>query len=101
MFKFDLLENEQVTGIYRQTESVLFKPVIIVFILVYFPWYFLLQYDLAQNYLKLLFFWTLLVFCYALNKYLLWLINVHLVTNQRLVSVRYQNLFSKQVLETP
>lgn len=101
MFKFDLLENEKVIALYRQTEAVLFKPVIIILILIYFPWYFLFKYGLAQDHSRLLFFWTLLVLIYGLNKYLLWLLNAHIITNRRLISVAYKNLLDKKVLETP
>ncbi len=101
MFKFDLLENEVVNNIYRQNEVILFKPVLVVFVSIYCPWYFLLKYDLVLTYDRLLFFWTTLVFLYALNKYLLWLANVYMVTSKRLVCVHYKNLLSKKVLEAP
>lgn len=101
MFKFNLLQDEKVSQIYRQSEAVLFRPVLIVFVLIYIPWYFLLNYGFAQGHLRLLFFWTLLVLLYFLNRYMLWLVNVYILTNKRLVSVGYQNLFAKQVLETP
>ena len=101
MFKVELLENEKVLNLYRQSEAVLFKPVLIVLVLIYFPWFFLLKYALAQNYLRLLLFWTILVLLYAINKYLLWLLNVYLVTNKRLVNVGYLNLLNKKVLESP
>jgi len=101
VFNFDLLENEKVLNIYRQSESVLFKPVIIVFVLIYFPWFFLLKYDLAGRYPRLLVFWSILVLIYAVNKYVLWLLNVYLVTNKRIVFVGYKNLLNKKVLESP
>ena len=101
MFKFDLLENEKVVNIYRQTEAVLFKPAIVVFILIYGPWYFLLKYDLAATYDRLLFFWTILVFLYAIHKYFLWLLNVYIVTNKRVIKVGYKSVFNKEVLESP
>jgi hypothetical protein len=101
MFKFELLENEKIQNIYRQTESVLFRPVLVVFGLIYFPWFILLKYEIAANHLRLLLFWTLLVLIYALRKFLLWLLNVYLLTNQRLVCVNYYGLFDKKVLESP
>jgi len=101
MFKLDLLPNEKILNLYRQSETVLFKPVLIVFVLIYFPWYFLLQYDLITKYPRLLFFWTVLVLFYALYKYLLWLLNLYIVTNKRLVSINYQGLLNKKVLESP
>lgn len=101
MFKFDLLENEKVLALYRQSESVLFKPALWVLALIYFPWFFLLKYELASAYDRLLLFWTILVLLYAVNKYLLWLLNLYIVTDRRLVSVGYKNLLNKKVLESP
>jgi hypothetical protein len=101
MFKLELLANEKVTNIYRQTEIVLLKPVLIIFILIYLPWYFLLKYELAATYDKLILFWTLLVFLYGLNQYFLWLLNVYLVTDRRVVKVNYKSVFNKEVLESP
>jgi len=101
MFKFGLLENEKVINIYRQTEAVLFKPVLIIFALIYFPWYFLIKYELASSYERLLLFWTFLVFLYGLNAYLIWLINAYIVTDKRLINVSYKNLLNKKVVETP
>ena len=101
MFKFNLLPNEKVEHIYRQRESVLFKPALVILLLIYLPWFFLIKYDLAGSFLKLLFVWTVVVLAYGINKYLLWLINVYLLTNRRLVLIIYHNLFSKKVLETP
>lgn len=101
MFKLELQSNESVNKIYRQTEAVLFKPVLIIFILIYFPWYLLLKYELAFNYPKLLLFWTLLVIIYGTHKYILWLLNVYIITNKRLLNVNYVNLFNKKVTESP
>lgn len=101
MFSFNLLENEKLVSVYRQTEATLFKPVLIIFVLIYFPWYFLLKYELAGAYIRLLFFWTLLVLIYAVRKYLLWLLNVYLLTDKRLVIVNYRGLFAKKVVESP
>jgi uncharacterized membrane protein YdbT with pleckstrin-like domain len=94
-------QNEKIINIYRQTEAVLFKPVLIVFVLIYFPWYFLLKFDLAANYIRLLFFWTILVFLYAARKFFLWLVNIYLLNNQRLVHINYEGVFNKRVVETP
>ncbi len=101
MFKFDLQQNEKVINIYRQTEAVLFKPVLIVFALIYFPWFFLIKYELVSQYDRLLFFWTFLVLLYAMHKYFVWLLNAYIVTNKRLIKVAHKNLFNKKVLETP
>lgn len=101
MFKFDLLENERPVALYRQAESVLIKTAFLIFVCIYFPWFFLLKYEMAGTYLRLLLFWTILVSLYALNKYILWLINCYVVTNKRLVILNYKSLFNKSVLESP
>jgi len=101
MFKFDLLENEKVVNIYRQTEAVLFKPVLIIFVLIYFPWYFLIKYELVSDYARLVIFWTLLVLAYAAHSYLVWLLNAYIVTNKRLIQVFHKSVFNKKVTETP
>ena len=101
MFKFDLQENEKLVDIYRQTEVVLFKPVLIIFILIYFPWYFLLEYELAASFSRLLLFWTILVLFYGAYKYLMWLLNSYVITDRRLIAVSYGHVFSKTVTEVP
>jgi membrane protein YdbS with pleckstrin-like domain len=101
MFKFDLLENEKVITIYRQTEAVLFKPVLIIFALIYFPWYFLIKYGLVENYARLLFFWTALVFLYGIRAYFVWLLNAYIVTDKRLINIAHKSLLNKKVVETP
>jgi membrane protein YdbS with pleckstrin-like domain len=101
MFKFDLLENEKVLNIYRQTEAVLFKPVLIIFVMIYFPWYFLIKYELVGNVDRLLLFWTFLVLLYGIHKYFVWLLNAYIVTDKRLINVAHKSLFNKKVVETP
>ena len=101
MFKFNLRENEKVIHLYRQTQAVLFKPALIAFLLIYSPWYFLDKYELAADYRRFLVFWTVLVSLYALHKYSLWLVNVFIITNQRLIMVYYKNLLDKKIWETP
>ncbi len=101
MFKFDLLENEKVLNVYRQTEAVLFKPVLLIFVLIYFPWYFLIKYELVSKYDRLLLFWTFLIILYAVHKYLVWLLNAYIVTDKRLINVQHKSVLNKKVVETP
>lgn len=101
MFKLELLENEKLLNTFRQTEIVLVKPTLLILGLIYIPWYFLLKYELAGTYSRLLLFYTVLVLLYALHRYLLWLINVYLVTDKRVIKVNYKSVFNKQVLESP
>ncbi len=97
MFKLDLLDGENLISVYRQTEAVLLKPLLVIFILIYFPDFFLLQY----GFVRFIIFWTVLVFLYGINKYILWLLNVNVLTNKRLIQVGYKNFFNKKVLESP
>ncbi len=101
MFKLDLLANEQPVAVYRQSEAVLIKTVVLVFVLIYAPWFFFLKYEIADTYSRLLLFWTILVFLYAVNKYILWLVNSYVLTNKRLIILNYKNLLNKTVLESP
>ena len=101
MFKIKLRENEKLILASRKTEWVWGKAVVIVFVLIYLPWAFYAKYDLQDitSFRRILLFWTVLVTLYALNKYLLWLVNSYLITNQRVISIEYPNLFSKTVEE--
>ena len=101
MFKFDLLPDEKVVNIYRQTEAVLFKPVLIIFALIYFPWYFLIKYELVSNFERLLLFWTFLVLIYGIHTYLVWLLNAYIVTDKRLINIAHKSIINKRVVETP
>lgn len=101
MFKFNLKPNEKLLKVYRQTELMLIKPVLIIFALIYVPWAFLIKYDLHTQFRRILLFWTILVLLYGLNKYVLWLLNSYVITSQRLVVIIYHNLFQKQVVESP
>jgi len=101
MFKLKLRENEKVILASRQTEWVWGKAVLLVLVLIYAPWAFYSKYELQDitSLRRILLFWTVLVMLYALNKYLLWLVNAYVITNQRVISVAYPNLFSKIVEE--
>ncbi|MEK7617744.1 MAG: PH domain-containing protein [Patescibacteria group bacterium] len=101
MFKFNLQTDEKLLKIERQAEIILVKPVLIVFILIYAPWAFLIKYELHARFSRLLITWTFLVILYAVYKFILWLINVYLITNKRLIAVIYKSLINKTVLETP
>jgi hypothetical protein len=99
MFSFDLHENEKLFKMYRQTESVLIKPAALVLVFIYVPIWYLLKYELLQTYAWFLGIWTLAVLLYAINTYMLWLVNVYLITTKRIVCVEYSTLFRKQTDE--
>ena len=101
MFKFILQPDEQLLKITRQADAVLIKPTVLVLIFIYTPWAFLIKYELYFRFSKALIFWTLIVLFWAIHKYLLWLINVYIITNKRLISVSYKSLVHKLIQETP
>jgi hypothetical protein len=101
MFTLKLQQNEKVIKLFRQTEMVLAKHALIIFAAIYLPWFFLLKYELDYKFRSVLFIWTMLVFLYASYKYILWFLNVYILTNQRVVHVNYHTLFRKTVTETP
>jgi hypothetical protein len=75
------------------------KPAIYISLAIYLPAYFLLKYDLFADYAKLFLVWTLVIIVYMVYRFLMWLINSYVVTDQRLVAIRYLSLFKKQVTE--
>ncbi len=101
MFNLKLHAKELLKRNYRQTALILSKPIFISFILIYLPWSFLIKYDLHIQFRRILIFWSILVLIYFTNKYLIWLLNSYLVTNQRLIVIIYRHLFQKQVIESP
>ncbi len=101
MFSVNLRPNEKLVGMYRQTEMKLVKSVFFVFLLTFVPFYFLARYELLVEYKRLAFFWSGLVFLYFVRAYLLWLLNVCVLTSSRVIKITYEGLFSKNVSETP
>lgn len=101
MFNVKLHPGEKLVAMYRQTEMVLVKSVFVVFALIFIPLYFLIRYELVADYHRLAIFWSILVLLYFGRKYLLWLLNVFLLTDHRLILVTYKGLLFKTVTETP
>ena len=62
---------------------------------------FLIKYELQTRFNRILLFWTALIIIYVLYKYVLWLINVYIITDKRLIAINYKSLVHKIVLETP
>jgi membrane protein YdbS with pleckstrin-like domain len=101
MFSLNLQPNEKLFKIYRQTEWVLAKTVLIIFAAIYIPAFLLVKNELLADFGKILIFWILIVLLYGIYNYILWLVNSYVVTDKRLVAVHYRSLFKKQVLECP
>jgi hypothetical protein len=101
MFNLKLHDDEEVLGMYRQAEILLSKYVLVIFLLIYLPASYLIRYELLYQFRWYLFIWTLMVLGYGIHKYLLWLLNVYIVTDMRVVKVAYTSLIAKTVTETP
>ncbi len=99
MFSLQLQVGENLIKVYRQSESQLIKPVILVMVGLYLPIWFLYQYNLLPKLSWLLAFWTLIVLIYAVNKYLLWLLTTYIVTDRRVISIKYKSLTKRETEE--
>jgi hypothetical protein len=99
--KLNLHPGEQLLYTYHESEIVLAKPVLIIFLALYVPWFFALKYDLAAQYRSLLFLWTVVIFLYAAREYIMWSLNRYIITTQRLIRLHHYGVFKKIVIETP
>ena len=104
MFKHTIHDDEQLLRVYRKHELTLSTKIIQVFVLLFVPWYFGIKYDFifsAPLNTKLFIFWTLLVAMYALYAFLVWSVNIYIITTKRLVHISHSGIFKKTVNETP
>jgi hypothetical protein len=101
MAKLAYHHGEHVLHIYRQAKAVLAKPLLLTFLLLYIPWFFLLKYGLAGEYRTLLFIYSLAIVAYALREYIVWRLNKYIITDKRLISIIHLKIFRKLVIETP
>jgi len=99
--KLILHENEELENTYHESEMVLAKPVVIILLAVYLPWFFALSYDVALQLRGWLFLWTLVLFFYGLRAYIIWSFNKYIITSQRLIRIAHAGLFKRVVMETP
>jgi hypothetical protein len=99
MLSFNLNSNEKLIKVFRKSEATLFKPAFLILVFIYFPIWFLFKYELIQKFAWVLALWTLIVLMYAVSIYLLWLVNVSLITDQRVVNIEYHFLFRRQIEE--
>ena len=99
MFEFNLKDEETFVALFRQTETVLILPVITILCGIYAPFAYLLQYDLVSEYKTILLIWTTALFIYGIIKFLLWRLNVFVITNIRILKISYRSIFKKEVSE--
>jgi len=104
MFSYNLHENEKLLQIYRRHETTLVPKVLQIFALTFIPWYLGLRYQFVfstPGHQRLFLLWTLLVGVYAIHTFMIWTINVYIVTDKRLLHIEHDTIFKKTVLETP
>ena len=104
MFKHKLHEDEELLEIYRKHEMTLIPKIFQIFILVFIPWYLGLKYKYifsTATHAKIFIGWFILVGIYAVHVFLVWTMNVYIVTSKRLIHISHSNLFNKTVNETP
>lgn len=104
MFKHNLHENEKLLQVYRKHEMTLVPKILQIFVLIFIPWYLGLKYDFifsSRGHANIFLIWTLLVALYAIQAFLIWTVNVYLVTDKRLLHIEHDTIFKKSVVETP
>jgi hypothetical protein len=101
MYKNLLRENEEMLEIYRSHEVTLFWPVLKAFVLLFIPWFFAVSYGVTGALHALVVLYTVAVSAWLGWKFVLWYLNVYIITTTRFIEVQRQELFQKEVLETP
>ncbi len=104
MFTHQIHEDENLLQMYRKHEITLVPKVLQVFILIFVPWYLGLRYDYifsSPGHTRIFIAWTLLVAFYAMHIFLVWAINVYIITSKRLLHIQHSSIFRKTVIETP
>lgn len=101
MFNLTLQDGETILGVYRQSKTILAKPLLLALVLVIVPVYFLYKYGLLFDYIRFVAGWAVLVAIYVIYKTLVWNLNVLLITNKRFIHANYKTLFKKEIFESP
>jgi hypothetical protein len=104
MFTHKIHDDENLLQIYRKHEITLVPKVLQIFVLIFIPWFFGLKYNFvfaSQAHVKIFLAWTILVAFYALHAFMLWAINVYMLTTKRLLHIQHTGFFKKFVTETP
>ena len=104
MFTHQIHDDEQLLQAYRKHEITLVPKVLEIFILIFIPWFLGLKYQFvfsSRAHTDIFLVWTLLVAFFAAHTFLVWTINVYLVTSKRLLHIAHSGLFKKTVTETP
>ena len=99
MFSIKLLPEEKTICLFRQSLLVIYLPLLFLIILAVYPILLFEKYNLIFQFWKYLSIWIFGLFVFGFYKYILWLLSVVIVTNQRLIYIKYFGVFSKKVLD--
>ncbi len=104
MFTHQLHDDENLLQLYRRHEIILAPKVLEIFLLLFIPWYLGLKYDFifaSRMHAEIFLGWTIVVAMFGVYSFLMWAINVYIVTSKRLLHIAHTGLFKKTVYETP
>ncbi len=97
-------EDEQVITVQRQFPVVLRRPLIfglVIITLAILPWVF--GYGLSTSWVNLTYYWMLIcifvLFAYWLRSWIGWHYSIYVLTNQRLMVVKQNGLFTREVVD--
>jgi hypothetical protein len=96
-----LAPGEKIIRRYYQTRLVLVFYFCLCILLAYIPLNFVKSYELGETLGSIPNFWLLIVALYFLNHVLLWKLNYTLLTDQRLLIIKYHNLLHSQITDLP
>jgi hypothetical protein len=101
MHKFAHLEDEHLKNIYRQSKLFLFKGFVVPFAILLIPTYFLWQYQLLNQFKRIILLGTIIIGLWFLRNAIIWFRNCYVLTNLRLILFAHEGLFKRTVIETP
>lgn len=96
-----LKENEELLHLVRPSPAVFFKPAITALFFILLPFFLMFLLFQWERYGLILFFILLIIGLWLLVRLIvIWIYNVFLITNQRLILYRQPDLFDRLVSET-
>jgi len=101
MPKINLKDREEILQSFRGSRWLLLKPAIISIVAIWIPLYFFFGYGLYPKFVLVAIIWVLIWLAYFNRKFTPWILKHYIITNQRVIIVFYENIFKRNVLETP
>lgn len=98
--KIIFLEDEYLTRTYRQSPFILYEPLILAGLGLGGMWYFGWKFDVLDSFGVGIWIITIVIGAHSLRKFLAWYKTQYMITNQRLIKVLHDGLFSYAVTET-